>query len=123
MESACRDAHYSAAYWAGETLMVSGQTGVDADGNVPVDRSAEAGVALARLKRVLEHAGLGLRDVVAITTYHVGDASDIHAWFAPVKDEYLVDPWPAWTAVGVQSLADPNARIEISAVAHRQVST
>jgi enamine deaminase RidA (YjgF/YER057c/UK114 family) len=103
--------------------MISGQTGVDAHGDVPIDRSAEARVALGRLKSVLEHAGLTLNDVVAITTYHVGDASDIHAWFATVKEDYLTEPWPAWTAVGVQSLADPNARIEISAIAYRQVTT
>jgi|694.fasta_scaffold48399_4 enamine deaminase RidA (YjgF/YER057c/UK114 family) len=109
--------HYSPGRWAGNLLLISGQTGVDEDGNVPDDIAEEATVAFERLRRVLETAGLTTMDIVSMTSYHVCDVTTLHNWFAPVRDTFLKSPWPTWTAVGVASLADANARIEISAVA------
>jgi len=42
--------------------------------------------------------------------------SDIQA-FVKVKDEYVPDRYPAWTAVGVTHLANPDYLVEIRAVA------
>jgi enamine deaminase RidA (YjgF/YER057c/UK114 family) len=109
--------HFSPGRWAGNLLLISGQTGVDEDGNVPKDIVDEAVLAFERLRRVLETAGLTTMDIVSMTSYHVCDVTTLQNWFAPVRDAYLKSPWPTWTAVGVASLADANARIEISAVA------
>ncbi len=117
LQGASEVAHFSPGRWAGNLLIISGQTGVDAAGNVPTDQASEARIAFERLRTVVEFSGLSMGDVIGITSYHVGDASDIHEWFAPVKDDFLGRPWPAWTAVGVQSLADAKARLEISGFA------
>ena len=34
-----------------------------------------------------------------------------------VKDRYLTDPYPAWTAIGVSELAAPAALVEVRVVA------
>ena len=34
-----------------------------------------------------------------------------------VKDEFVSEPWPAWTAIGITELAVPGARVEIRATA------
>ena len=109
--------HFSPGRWAGNLLLISGQTGVDEDGNVPDDIVEEATLAFERLSRILESGGLTTMDIVSMVSYHVGDVTTLQNWFAPVRDAFLKSPWPAWTAVGVASLADANARIEISAVA------
>lgn len=112
------EAHFAPARWAGTTLFISGQTGINEAGDRPESPGAEARVAFTRIRQIVEFAGLTLNDVVSITTYHVGDASDIHGWFGPVRDEFFGEPWPCWTAIGVASLGDVNARLEISAVAY-----
>ena len=39
--------------------------------------------------------------------------------FMLVRDEYLAEPWPAWTAIGISELAVPGARVEIQVTARR----
>jgi len=33
--------------------------------------------------------------------------------FMKVKDEFIKEPYPAWTAIGITELAVPGARVEI----------
>jgi enamine deaminase RidA (YjgF/YER057c/UK114 family) len=37
--------------------------------------------------------------------------------FASVRDRYLKEPWPAWTAIGVTELVMPGGLLEIRAIA------
>ena len=37
--------------------------------------------------------------------------------FMSVRDEFLSEPWPAWTAIGITELAIPGARVEIRVTA------
>ena len=64
----------------------------------------------------LAEAGLGWHDVIAMNSYHVGFRDQVPALLA-VAAEFLAKPFPAWTAVGVTELIDPEAVIEISCVA------
>jgi enamine deaminase RidA (YjgF/YER057c/UK114 family) len=41
------------------------------------------------------------------------------AIFQQVRDRYVAEPWPAWTAVGTTGLALPDARAEVRIVARR----
>ena len=54
--------------------------------------------------------------MVEMTTFHVDLSKHLGA-FTAVKDEYLSEPWSAWTAIGCTELAIPGARAEIKATA------
>ena len=51
-----------------------------------------------------------------LTSYHVDLPAHMRAFMA-VKDEFLAAPWPAWTAIGITSLAVRGARAEIRVIA------
>lgn len=64
----------------------------------------------------LIEAGVTLSDVVEIVTYHVG-LKDHFREFVLIKDEFIKEPYPAWTAIGVSELAADGAVIEIKVTA------
>lgn len=108
--------HFSPATRVGDTIWVSGQVGIDAR-MMPADgMAAQARIAFESLKAVLAAAGASLADVVELTTYHTSLRDELAA-FTQVKDEYLPERYPSWTAVGVTELALPGLCIEIQAVA------
>ncbi|WP_104176312.1 RidA family protein [Arthrobacter sp. Y81] len=112
-----RQYHFSPGFEASGFLFISGQTGVDGNGEVPDDPSGQARCAFERIGAVLSEAGLEFEDIVSITSHHVGDVTTIFDWFPAVKDAFLASPYPAWTAIGVSGLAIPGVVIEISAIA------
>jgi reactive intermediate/imine deaminase len=105
---------FSQAVKVGDTIWVSGQVGFGPDG-VPEDFTDQAKLVFENLKRVLEHAGASLADVVETTTYltDMNDRSD----FAPVRDEYFVRNFPASTMLGISALAMPQLKVEVHAIA------
>jgi enamine deaminase RidA (YjgF/YER057c/UK114 family) len=70
------------------------------------------------LQNNLLHAGLTTRNVVDLTTYHVGLKKHLSA-FMKVRDEFIAAPYPAWTAIGVLDLITDGALVEIRAIAKR----
>ncbi|WP_431324671.1 Rid family hydrolase [Rhizobium sp. YTU87027] len=98
-------------------LFVAGQIGVDKSGQLGKSVQEQASLALENLGRVLTEAGCGFADVIAMNTYHVGDCTLVNEWFLPLKKDIFPAPYPAWTSMGITSLAIPGALIEISAVA------
>lgn len=80
------------------------------------DPEAQFATAFEALAAILAEAGAGLGDLVEITTYHVDMATHWDA-FMRARDRYLVEPYPAWTAIGVASLIVPGGLMEIRAVA------
>jgi len=54
--------------------------------------------------------------VPVMTSYHVGLQEQTEVLLA-VATEFLQDPFPAWTAVGVTDIIDAEALIEISCLA------
>jgi enamine deaminase RidA (YjgF/YER057c/UK114 family) len=108
--------HFSQATRMGNTIWVSGQVGVDAAMAPAQGMEAQAHLAFQALRSVLEAAGATLADIVELTTFHTDLRGDIHT-FARVKDEYIPDRYPSWTAVGVTQLALPELCVEIRAVA------
>lgn len=109
--------HYAQAVRAGGLLFISGQTGIAEDGSMPEGIEAQTNNAFAAIAEALEAAGLGMENLVTLTTYHVGDfRTDV--WdFMKVKDEWVQAPYPAWSAVGVDQLAFEGALVEIVAIA------
>ncbi len=107
--------HFAPAFRAGNIVFVSGVIGRGIDGQVPGDAADEFDAAFRQLAEVLAAAGMTMRDVVELTSYHT-DLSVLRA-FLEVKDRYVGEPYPAWTAVGVAALVAPGARVEIKATA------
>ena len=72
---------------------------------------------LENLVAQLARAGAKKEDLVSMTTYVVDYApADAQVCIEAMK-QVLGDVYPAWTLLGVQALAAPDLRIEISAVA------
>jgi enamine deaminase RidA (YjgF/YER057c/UK114 family) len=107
---------YAAAVEANGMLYVSGQIGLNPDGSMPDSDEAQFANAFDRLDAILKAAGAGFADIVDLTSYHVG-IQDHFGEFVAVKGRYIPEPFPAWTAIGVQGLARPGLVIEIKAVA------
>jgi 2-iminobutanoate/2-iminopropanoate deaminase len=102
---------------AGPLVLLSGQTGVDADGRIvhPDDLEAECRLLFANLADVMREAGGTLDDVFRITVFltNIGDLGT----FTSIEREFFVSRLPARTAVGVTALAVPGLRVEVEATA------
>jgi enamine deaminase RidA (YjgF/YER057c/UK114 family) len=107
---------FSAAIRTGEVVHCSGQIGNAADGSLTSDPAAQFEQAFANVAEVLAEAGGSWADVVEMTTFHVGLAEHLAA-FAGVRNRWVQEPYPAWTAVGVAELAAPTALVEVKVVA------
>lgn len=109
---------YSPAVWAGNTLYLSGQIGIDpATGQlVPGGFEAEAKRALDSCRTILEAAGLTLADVVQVQVFlaDMADYAALNAVYAP----YFPAQPPARAAIGVAALPR-GARVEVLMTAIR----
>ena len=72
------------------------------------------------LGEVLAAAGVGYEDIVDSTLYVV-DLQKNAATMAKVKDEFIKEPYPASTWIGITELVIPGTRAEIKVTA-RQAS-
>ena len=96
-------------------LYISGQTGTRADRTVPASVEEQTEVVWQNLLAVLAEAGMGVGDIVKITSF-LTRAED-YARFAPVRARYLGDHRPASTLLVVSALARPEFKVEVEAVA------
>lgn len=110
--------HFSQAVRSGSLLICSGQIGTGPKGRVPESAEDEFRNAWQAVGRVLEAAGLSYENIIEYTTYHVG-LHDHMAEFMKVRDEFIAEPWPAWTAIGISELAVQGGRVEIRVTAAR----
>jgi len=109
-----RDFHASSAHRVGRTIYVSGEIGTTPDGQLPDHPEEQMRAAFRNLSTTLQASGATWGDVVAMTTYHVGLQSQIQA-FVEIRNEFVREPYPAWTGVGVTELHS-GAVVEISLV-------
>jgi len=108
---------FSEGFLAGNTLYVAGQQGPDAQGKVTgTDITLQTTNAIAAVKKVIEHAGFKMTDVVAVTVY-VTDLNDVKK-MNDVYVKLIPDPKPARATVQVAGLIG-GAKIEMSAIAVR----
>ena len=106
---------FSEGFVAGNTLYVAGQQGPDARGKVTgTDITLQTTNAIAAVKKVIEHAGFKMTDVVAVTVY-VTDLNDVKK-MNDVYIKLMPDPKPARATVQVAGLIG-GAKIEMSAIA------
>lgn len=99
---------------AARTLYISGQVGIDADGEVPDDVVAQSRLVWANIAAQLRAAGMTLDHVVKVVTI-LPNAADVAA-SRTGRQEALGDRRPASTLI-VGGLANPAWKIEVEAVA------
>jgi enamine deaminase RidA (YjgF/YER057c/UK114 family) len=105
---------YSPAIRVGNIVHVAGHVGWDEDGGLPESAADQARRTFENLSETLRCAGLTWADVFEMTSYHVGLQQQF-AEFARIREEYVVaEPYPAWTALGVQELARPGLLLEVT---------
>jgi enamine deaminase RidA (YjgF/YER057c/UK114 family) len=110
--------HFAPVLDTGEFVFLSGITGVHADLWVSDDPEVQFRDTFRFLARHLETAGLTLKHIVEMTTYHVGLREYLKT-FQQVKDEFITTPYPAWTAIGVSELITQGTLVEIRVIAKR----
>ena len=111
-----RQTHIPAAVAVGGRIHVTGHTGTLEDGTFPDGAEAQMRQTFRNIALTLAEAGATWDDVVEITTYHV-DLDAQRELVLRVAGEFLSDPYPAWTAVGIDALFEPDAQVEISCIA------
>lgn len=109
---------YSPAVSAGGLVFIAGQVGIRPDGTIPEAADEQIRLAFERLGAILAHEGLGFDDLVELVSYHVRIDEQLGE-FREIKDQFITREFPAWTILGVASLARPNLLVEIKAVAAR----
>ena len=118
--------HFPSAVKHGDLILCSGRVGVG-KGGVPDSAEEEFRNAWTIVGAVLEEAGADFGDIVEFTSYHVGMQEHLRTFMA-VKDEFVKEPYPAWTAIGVYKprrgrarsrwgVAIPGARAELRVIA------
>jgi enamine deaminase RidA (YjgF/YER057c/UK114 family) len=71
------------------------------------------------LGEVLAEAGVDYQDIIDTTIYLV-ELQKNAATMAKVKDEFIKEPYPASTWIGITELVIPGSRAEIKVVARTQ---
>ena len=105
---------YSDAVIHGDTIWFSGVVAVPQDGDDGMKPSFVR--VFDQLTRTLDRVGATWDDVVEIQTFHTDMAAQIYE-FADVKNQYVKAPFPAWTAIGVAALYEPEALVEVKLIA------
>jgi 2-iminobutanoate/2-iminopropanoate deaminase len=102
----------------GDLLLVSGQVGIDENGELVSlgDFETQADQAFRNLSKVLEAGGSSLDRVAKVTIF----LTDMAANFPKVVElrrKWFTPPYPADTIVEVRSLYRPEVMLEIEAIA------
>ena len=120
--------------WVGDTLYLSGQladpvTPADAAKGTPAvygDTKTQAASVFAKIGKLLAAQGLGMKNVVKMTVFMVGEPSTGKLDFAGMQSQYLQyfgtkdqPNKPARSAVQVAALAAPWAMLEVEVIAVR----
>ncbi len=110
------DWHMSPGLVCDGFVFFTGFTGTRADGGLSSDPETQIRDAFAKVQSVLEAGGIGFGHLVEMTSYHVGlrDHLDI---FKSVRDSFVVEPYPAWTAIEVAGFVREGAIVEIRVIA------
>lgn len=116
---------FSHATVAGDTVWIGGQIGSDASGSIvePGDFASQYARAIQNVAIALRAAGCEPEDTVKLT-YYVTDIQayrDNRSAIGAAYRQFFRSDYPASTLVEVRSLVDPNAVIEIDAVAVRRL--
>jgi enamine deaminase RidA (YjgF/YER057c/UK114 family) len=109
---------------AGELVVVAGQVGMTASGEVAVDDIvAQTKQAFENVRAVIEAGGCSMRDVVRLQTFltRAGDVPGFMKARSEIFPEYFPDRvYPPNTLLVIQQLVRPELLVEIEAIAVRR---
>jgi 2-iminobutanoate/2-iminopropanoate deaminase len=97
------------------SLHVAGQVGIAPDGTIADDFAAQAEQAWRNLEHVLAAAGMGVDDLVKVTSFLLHE-EDVPA-YRTIMLRHLGEARPATTLLIVKALARPQFRVEVEATA------
>ena len=109
---------FSDAVWAGDTLYVAGNIGLDPKtGQAPADAALEAKLVMDAVKGTVERAGLTMDDVVSVTIY----CTDLGLYdtFNTTYRGYFHGRFPARAFIGVANILR-SGHFEVQAIAVRR---
>ena len=105
----------------GNVLYLSGQVGIDRDGNTPASIADQTKVAYTNMQDTLAQFGADMSNIVDETFF----VTDMHELFGNIEDVYGAreaayggNPEVSQTVVQVVALVQPELKIEIKCVAH-----
>ncbi len=104
--------HFAQATKSGGFLFLSGVIGTGGKGKLPDNMSEEFHNLWKSVGEILTEVGAGYGDIVECTTFHV-DVQNHIGEFSTIRDQYISEPWPAWTAIGITELLVPGAHVEM----------
>jgi 2-iminobutanoate/2-iminopropanoate deaminase len=96
-------------------LISSGTPGLDAEGKLPADFSAQAVLAWENVLRILGAGGMDANDIVKVTQTLIR-RSDLEA-YRPIRSRYLGSARPAMMLSFVNELVWPTMLIELEVIA------
>lgn len=105
----------------GNVLYLSGQVGMDEEGNVPEGMAEQTVLAYANISRVLKEFGATLDNVVDETFFVISieeTHTNIEAVYGARAQAYGGKPEVCQTLIGVVGLVLPTLKLEIKCVAH-----
>ena len=119
--------HFAPARRAGDFVYISGIIVTRDPDQVPSLTSFSVSLrsAFQNLGQQLQAYGCSFKDVVMLTTFHdwsapefSGDAKAQAKAFQAIKDEFIPEPYPGWTAVGTTGFVREDGILEMQAVAY-----
>ena len=112
---------FSQGVQVGNVLTMAGQIAVDDNGNTPDDLKSQMIMCYENILKILDHFGGTLENVVD-ETWFVTDIDEcmenVSEIFAEREKIYGCKPEVSQTLIGVNSLVQPNLKIEIKCIAH-----
>jgi len=110
-------APFSAAVRIGDTIIISGQVGLDESGSLVPGVGDQTRAALRAIRDILEGLGASMADVVQVRVFLTDFAT--YADYNEAYREFFSEPFPTRATLGTSELA-LGAGIEIEAVAIRR---
>jgi len=92
-------------------LSVSGQVGVDVDGNTPDGVEAQTEICWSNIVAILEANGMAIENIVKVTQF-LTDPADRDPHMA-IRGRYLGDHKPTSTLLFISALAQPEFVVEV----------
>ena len=107
---------YAPGLVANGFLFIAGQLGRDDAMQVIAEPEAQMTRAWRNVVTILAEAGCTVRDIVDVTTFHVGLREHLDL-YKRVRDRVMEGHTPPWTAIGVSELSRPGLIVEIKCIA------
>ena len=112
------DWHMSPGLACNGFVFMTGFTGAGPGGELASGPDAQIRQAFYQVGKVLSAAGMDFGHIIEMTTYHVGLRDHLEL-FKSIRDEFVREPFPAWTAIEVAGFVREGTIVEIRVIARQ----